>query len=494
MRRSFALASAVVVAALFACETSDDDGVVAYRGGAQPILEARCVRCHADSAPAGGFSASSYLGAVGCTASGAPALAAALDRADHAQHLSAEERAVLVAWLAAGSPRSVASLHGAGFADPRSPSSHGRMLRASGYAPITDASHPDACGTCHDGAVRREGIAFGAPDAPSCTSCHAQPGGVLACSTCHGHNDKAYPPRNPCFFPSDRADRTHAAHVEASASRARGLACAACHPTPGAGDFSGVHANGYTDVAFDYTIAGREAKHDATSGRCAGTCHDRGGARPAPAWGETAMTCNDCHASPPADHYRGACTSCHREANATGTALIAPALHADGKVDLGDGSGRCGACHGRGDDPWPDTGAHRAHAAPASALQVACETCHDAPGAGEAHPRGTGTPAIRLAGLATRGGRRASYDPVTKTCSGTYCHEGSGAALAAPRWTDGADARACNSCHGAPPPPPHAQSATCGGAACHEGRTTGLAMTAAGRLSHVDGVIDRGPP
>jgi predicted CxxxxCH...CXXCH cytochrome family protein len=494
MSRSILLPTAVILAAFAGCENPRDERApaVAYRGQIEALLQARCVRCHAGLAPAGSFRADTYLGAIGCTTSGAPAVAAALGRADHAGYLGGEERDLLAAWIAAGSPRSAASLHGDGFADPRSPASHGRSLRAKRYAPMLDAAHPDACGTCHEGAVRRDGITLPAPDAPACTSCHAEPGGTFACSTCHGREGRAYPPRDRCFFPGDPADRTHAAHAEASPARSSGLACTTCHPTPGAGEFAGVHANGYVDIAFDYAVAGREAKHDASSKRCSGTCHARGGARPSPAWGEPSMTCNDCHSSPPPNHYRGTCTSCHREANAAGTALTSPVLHANGKVDLGDGSGRCGACHGRGDDPWPETGAHRAHAAPSGASGVSCETCHEVPGGGDAHPQGKGAASVRLAGLAIRGGRRASYDPLTKTCAGTYCHEGSGASVPSPRWTDGPAARACTSCHGAPPPPPHSQSATCGGSTCHEGSTAGLTMTAAGRLVHVDGVIDRG--
>ena len=74
--------------------------------------------------------------------------------------------------------------------------------------------------------------------------------------------------------------------------------------------------------------------------------------------------CNDCHLSPPANHYTGACTGCHAEANATGTALTPGPLHVNGKVDLGNGSGQCGACHGSGNSPWPTTQVHAAHQNP----------------------------------------------------------------------------------------------------------------------------------
>lgn len=206
------------------------------------------------------------------------------------------------------------------------------------------------------------------------------------------------------------------------------------------------------------------------------------------------MSCNDCHASPPPNHYLGACTSCHREADAKGTALTQPTLHVNGRVDLGDGSGRCGACHGTGDDPWPATGAHRAHAEPKSSKPVACETCHGVPAPGEKHPAGKGHATVRLAGLAIHGGRRASYDEENKSCSGTYCHEGVGATIPTPRWTDEAGVSSCTGCHATPPALPHAQSSTCGASTCHEGSTSGGDLTSVGRLHHVDGLLTRGLP
>jgi predicted CxxxxCH...CXXCH cytochrome family protein len=153
----------------------------------------------------------------------------------------------------------------------------------------------------------------------------------------------------------------------------------------------------------------------------------------------------------------------------------------NGKVDLGDGSGTCGACHGKGADPWPATGAHAAHAAPMNAAPVACTTCHAVPGPGDRHPLGKDAATVTLAGLAAQSARRPSYDATTKTCSGTYCHEGRGGSAPAPRWTDGAVG--CASCHAAPPPPPHVQSTTCSGTTCHAAETTGP--------RHVNGLIDR---
>ncbi|MBX3232506.1 MAG: CxxxxCH/CxxCH domain-containing protein [Labilithrix sp.] len=482
--RFWPLAVLGAVGAFAACERTDDRRApVTYTDHVAPLFAARCVRCHGGAAPAGSWSAETYIGAIGCVGGDRAAavassdtvapILAALDRPDHADVATASERATLATWIADGASRSGGGVHPAGFADPRSRDGHARFLRERRYAPMLDARDADACATCHDGARP-------APGAPSCASCHAEPAAALACGTCHGDGARAYPPRSRCFHPEEREDRTHAAHATT-------LACTTCHPTPSTGAPSGVHANGYVDVAFDYAVAGRTARFDPNEKRCAGTCHARGGQRPAPAWGEARVTCNDCHFSPPPNHYFGTCTTCHHEANADGTAIAGGALHMNGKVDLGDGSGRCGACHGRGDDPWPATGAHAAHASPANGRPVPCETCHEPPGA--RHPEGRGFAAVRFTGLAVRGGRRASYDPATKTCAGTYCHDGAGGATRAPAWT-AATATTCGSCHGAPPPPPHAQVTTCNGGICHEGRVAGDTLVPAARPAHVDGVVD----
>lgn len=477
-----------------------------YRDDAAKILDAKCARCHAGAAPAAGYDTTTYRAAIGCTASGAPAVLPAedaplvrvLDRPDHRDLLTPDERAVLASWVAAGAQSVRPGVHPARFADPRSPSSHGGALRAARYRPLLDPNDRDACARCHDGAgTRPENVTAAAPGAAACTTCHAEPGGVNACTTCHGSRGRPFPPRDPCFFPAEAKADAHAAHALPSRSRADGLDCAACHPRPEPGSFAGAHTDGHVEVWLDPVTAGRAARFDDVTRTCTGTCHDRGGTRPVLAWtsGEAPLDCNGCHTSPPPAHFTGPCSSCHREANGAGTSLAAPRLHVNGKVDVGDGSGRCGACHGSGDSPWPSTGAHGAHAAPAAAAPVACETCHPVPGAGDRHPLRAGAAVIRLAGLATKGGRPATYDAATKTCAATYCHDGDGAGVRAPRWSDGAPARACGSCHATPPPPPHAQDASCGTASCHEGITSGgLTITAAGRAVHVNGLLDRRAP
>lgn len=488
-----------------------------YRDDVGDLLRAKCARCHAGSAAPAGWSAERFVDVVACTASGTPVtvqtpdagdapLVAVLARPDHAALVSESEVALLRRWVAAGAPAIRAGVHAPSFVDPRSPTSHGAMLRAKQYAPLRDPEDKEACRRCHAGALPpgagADALLLPAPGATPCTTCHTDVGGPFACTTCHGTASArgtpghAYPPRDPCFHPEARASDAHPAHAGPSAARAEGLACSTCHPTPALGVLAPPHTDGFVSVWLDPNAKGKGdvlPAFDASTKTCTGTCHARGGARPAPAWTERGMTCNDCHRSPPPAHYEGACSSCHREANADGTALTKPVLHVNGRVDLGDGSGACGACHGRGADPWPTTGAHPAHETPRWSKPVACETCHDVPGPNEAHPVGTGGAAVHLGGLALAGARPAAFDPTTKTCGSTYCHAYVGGTLQTPAWYAGPSQAACGTCHSAPPPLPHVQEKNCAASGCHEGLTATDAsqVTPLGRLVHVDGVVDR---
>lgn len=473
------------VAAHAACNSArvDREEIVTYTHDLRAVLDARCAACHNANEARGGWDASSYGGAVGCVASGSSAIGGgsnapilrALDRDDHRGLLSNEQAKLLERWVGSGAPSVIGGAHPQAFLDPRSDASHGNFLRAKRYRPMLDGEDDDACGKCHDGAMKPARPTLTAPGATACTTCHAN--GALSCKTCHGAGDALYPPRDPCFHPEQASDRSHRAHAGPSPSRSDGFACSVCHPPPGAEDLGGTHADGFVEVWFDYGVAGREAVYEAREQACSGTCHAHGGARPIVRWqGDAAMTCTDCHATPPANHYGGACSGCHREANDDGTALIAPKLHAGGKVVLGDGSGSCGACHGEGASPWPTSGAHQAHRSPTNARPVACETCHEVPAPGDRHPTGAGV-GVRLRGLAVSGGARATFDPTTKVCANTYCHTGPGGTSRSPSWTTSGTV-VCGSCHATPPPPPHTPATDC--QSCH------------GPLSndtHVDGFV-----
>ena len=207
------------------------------------------------------------------------------------------------------------------------------------------------------------------------------------------------------------------------------------------------------------------------------------------------MTCTSCHGSPPAGHYPGPCTNCHIEANAAGTALTGGPLHLDGRVELGDGSGKCGACHGNGNDPWPSTKAHPAHQNPSITEPIACSSCHPVPTSILAPGHLDGVVDIGFSGLAMSRGAEPVWNG--SSCESVACH---GANLDAPPavvpvWDD-ASGRAgkCGACHGVPPLD-HTASTSCNRSDCHGSEVyvdaEGLPnITMSGRKLHIDGIVE----
>ena len=482
----------------------------------RPVLEARCGTCHGAQHPAAGWSASRFTDVIACilvpSDGGVPdagstpwpsRLAAALARPDHQALLDAGQLAALQSWLARGAPAARGDMHEPGYADPRSPDFHGRFLRSQRWAQMLDPTRADACGRCHEGApTRPAGVTGAARNAPSCTSCHDRPGGPLACNTCHGDGERAFPPRDPCLFPAPAAMAgAHAAHLGASALHTQPFTCETCHPARTA-DFRGAHGDGVVDFAFDPERVGAGATYDPATHSCTVGCHHRGGRRATPVWTDrTPMTCNDCHTAPPMDHPRGTCDTCHAEPAATADALRPGRLHLNGRTDLGDGSGTCTACHGRTGDaePWPSTGSHAAHRSPSGGAAVACASCHTVPTLPrdashfEAAPRA----AVHLGGAASARGAVPTYDPATLTCANVACHGAGlgGVSAVPPQWGDpSGTARRCGQCHGAPPPAPHPARTDCSSVICHGGEValtpSGPVITAAGRVLHQNGVID----
>jgi predicted CxxxxCH...CXXCH cytochrome family protein len=268
-------------------------------------------------------------------------------------------------------------------------------------------------------------------------------------------------------------------------------------PDDPAGVVSGAHGDGTVDVTFAASIAAT-GTYDPVSASCTATCHDRGGTHPRPAWTDTTPpACTTCHGSPPDGHAPGPCSLCHVEANAKGTAVSGGPLHLNGVVDLGDGSGTCGACHGHGDDPRPDSGAHAAHANPSIAEPISCVTCH--PATTSARREGKhmdGVVEVTFSGIADARGARPEWDG--RACTSVACHGASltDAPAVTPVWRDtsGAASR-CGACHGVPPTQ-HTPSRECSRVECHgaevgEDASGAPAITQAGRMLHVDGAIDR---
>jgi hypothetical protein len=228
-----------------------------------PILQAHCVECHGDTNPAAGWSATSFLGAIACVEpSNVPAtlppsdqapILAALATAPHVGLLS-ERRADHRDDLGAGErPLFRPDVHDPSIIDPRSAGFHGAILRASHWSQMLDAGDPNACGGCHDGApTRPAGVTQGDPAAPDCTSCHDQPGGALACSTCHGSGDVAFPAARSMLLPRRRRRRRSRAARRVFAGEVDGgVPCSTCHPVPGSPVIGGLHGDGIVEVTFD---------------------------------------------------------------------------------------------------------------------------------------------------------------------------------------------------------------------------------------------------
>lgn len=489
-----------------------------YDGDVASLLARRCTRCHGLADAAAEVVLDSYLALFSCGADGAPAigrrgdaggaqpdagtaasaLLAVLERDDHADLLAAPERARLAAWLTAGAPLRSHGVHAPGILDPRSRDWHGRLAAVERYAPLRVSARADACGRCHDGApVVPRARTSAAADAPACNECHREPEGVLACGTCHGDGaSRGAPPRDRCLFPDAAAADAHRAHLKPPRLGGAALVCGTCHPAADAA-LRERHADGFLDVMFDRARAGTAADFELETRRCAVACHDRGGARARPRFSETGpLGCGDCHGAPPAQHYPGACDGCHAEANADGSALRATVLHLNGEVDVGDGDGSCGECHGQGDDPLPRSPSHELHRDSTLGVAIDCEDCHTVPEhvLDDGHlDRGAATPADVVFGARARAfAQQPSYRD--GTCRDVACHgAGVGDDLErALRWDEPA-AQGCSGCHGLPPAGDHPQDARCASTLCHGAAVsagTPPQLTPLGRARHIDGKVD----
>lgn len=504
------LTAAVALAAVGACTKDRYSSAPAptYDDDVRAILSGSCASCHSGATPAAGWSVTSYLSVIGCVSpSGQTAtlpaddrapIVRALESASHVGLLAGSAKNTLIAWVANGAPAFHEGVHEPGIVDPRSPAFHGAKLREKHWSPMLDGADDEACGRCHDGTPGRPvGVKSAAPGAPACTTCHTDDRGVLGCTTCHGDGARIFPPRDPCFFPAD-ANRggAHSAHLEKRSTHQTTIECTTCHALPGTPVISGTHGNGAPDVVFDPKVVAAGGTFDAATGSCTVSCHDRGGPHARPAWSDPAPgSCSSCHASPPENHHPGPCTTCHREANATGTALTGGPMHLNGKVDLGDGSGGCGACHGKGDDPMPTTNAHLSHRTPGLGPSVDCANCHQ-PHTGNLYDAGhlDGVVQVSLGGHAADRGTMPTWDG--STCSNVACH-GAGLAqppITVPTWTDTTGtAKACGACHGIPPIN-HTPATDCGRSDCHAGQWIKegnfRSITELGKMLHIDGMIE----
>jgi predicted CxxxxCH...CXXCH cytochrome family protein len=266
---------------------------------------------------------------------------------------------------------------------------------------------------------------------------------------------------------------------------------------PGPEVFSGTHANGQIDVRFSSPLLDGDAaiRQDGT---CSLACHTRDGLRDQPDWKvASALDCQSCHLSPPQNHPPGACSVCHSNMGDATDSLRVNALHLNGAVDIGDGAGTCGSCHGKDARGAPEDEGHAQHLSSPLTAPIQCATCHRVPALDDLHQPDThmnGNIDVVFSGRATSSNHAPSYDAPKKACGQVACH---GDSLVEARWGNPSQAAStCGACHRTPPPPPHSTLPGCGGGLCHGSEVAptapGFRITETGRALHIDGVVQAG--
>lgn len=258
-------------------------------------------------------------------------------------------------------PTPTYGLHEKGWIDSSSSNFHGLAVRNAGW----DMRDCKRChGARYDGGVARV----------SCRTCHTQAAGPEACTTCHGRVNPA-PPKSLDGSTAEtaRGVGAHQAHLLGDDSLSAPVKCSECHNVPQA-----VYASGHLDVpasarvVFHDTLAsfatdnGRyrpAPAYDNSSLRCNNTfCHGAwrlrrstqpssypyqfvftdsvmAGSNYAPTWtsGAAGDSCGSCHGLPPVGHIakdRTECYECHSDVVDIAGNIINPARHIDGKIDV----------------------------------------------------------------------------------------------------------------------------------------------------------------
>ncbi len=473
-----ALAAILAVAALAGASCSKARSLaatpprVSWQEEIAPLFASNCTSCHSGATPGGGYRATSYLEALGPTAApvavaGDPSslLLRTLDPtlADATHAPVSRVFGAVRDWVVDGRLSFFRSgVHEGGILNPRDADEfHGAVLRAKNW-------DLGSCAKCH-GADFMGGVA-----GVSCTQCHTK--GPTSCDTCHGQ-------------PPDTG--AHQAHALGAVGRK--LDCGECHVKPAQFDDPGHlttsdgKAKQKATITFGAQAAlagpGRSGAPSFNGATCSNVaCHggafqDSKASSTQPAWKGGSAACGSCHGLPPASHDASSttCSACHHLVTPPGGKPINAALHVDGTVQVGDGSGTCSACHGSAESAAPPrdlsgnttpsalgVGAHRAHLIGTHDLSapIACSACHQVPAVVHSpghidHP----LPAtVTFSGLALADGAKPTWDRNTASCSTSYCH-GGGTRLAddtafklrMPVWTLGTSQAFCGSCHGLPP-------------------------------------------
>jgi predicted CxxxxCH...CXXCH cytochrome family protein len=393
-----------------------------------------------------------------------------------------------------------ATLSGGGATAPvwtRVDGSQTSCTSCHGYPPPAPHPQRSQCALCHPGTVQADGsidVNGGLHINGSVESVGS------GCTGCHG--TQGVNPAPPRDLEGNGATTAlgvgaHQAHLVASSSWHKPLACADCHLVPTKLDDPG-HLDHPLPAQLTWSslaaARGASPSFDSSNATCNGVyCHGaktRGGTNKSPLWvgGSSEAECGTCHGAPPANHYGDNCSWCHPTMKGgVADGFADPARHIDGKVDVVFGP--CGSCHA-----VPAlSGAHLAHFGEPNATSTAFALVygdlrtaeqfsgasgdHAMYGCGNCHPTdpakhmdgflqielssdGAPTGTVRGRNLPT-----AAYDPKTGTCSGVYCHS-SGQAdtwdgqsppsrltplfAVTPSWSGG-EHTTCTSCHQNPP-------------------------------------------
>src|SRR5512133_531951 len=371
-----------------------------------------------------------------------------------------------------------------------------------------------ACGTCHGSPPPPPH-----PLNPACGTCHrgytattVNPathvnGNIdvlpLDCNSCHGSAASAAPPTGTRGETSTatRAVGDHQVHLSGG-PLSNPVLCLECHVTP----TTILHSNGVVDMHWDGLASANGASPAWNGTTCSGIyCHGAtlaGGTNTTPVWtaGSGQAACGTCHgAPPPSPHVPNPdCGKCH-DGYGSGASSVNTATHVNGTIDVKTLA--CNSCHGSDLTPAPPTGvagdtstaslavgAHQQHLGGGTLGKiVACSQCHVVPAAMN---HANGVVEITWGTLAAKGGALPVWDPVSATCSSTYCHGDftGGNAMNAPSWTvvDGSQA-VCGSCHGLPPGGGHTPNTLCEN--CHDGYSS----TSVNVATHIDGVVQTRP-
>ncbi len=363
------------------------------------------------------------------------------------------------------------------------------------------------CGDCH-------GTPPPAPHVSrsDCASCHAETviddgvvdvaggehidGNVdvagLDCASCHGSDANDAPPvsTSGASDPAVIEVGAHQSHVTDGALR-RGLACDACHTTPGDLDDPGHRDEPPAELVWGGLSLsdGASPTWDRDQITCENAyCHGAtlgGGLDTSPIWTTvdgTQAQCGDCHGiAPPEPHFQGAfCYYCHPDTLDASYSLDID-QHIDGELDVREME--CNGCHGSAVNDAPpisvqgasdtaevEVGAHQSHVSDgAVARAFDCEVCHVVPSTiTEPGHLDTAPAEVTFDGLALGDDAVPGWDRGDSVCSDTYCHGATlaGGSLTTPQWTavDGSQA-SCGTCHGVPPSAPHPANAQC--YSCH---------------------------